>query len=60
MTAKTAEMTQVHHLTIALLAVVFLCSSPISARVYQTDDAIIVEGKNLLLFHFLLAIDIQK
>ena len=54
-------MTQVHHLTTALLAVVFLWPSSISgALVYQTDDAIIVEGKNLLLFHFLLAIDIQK
>lgn len=39
-------MAQVRHLTAALLAVALvLCSGPVSARVYQTDDAIIVEGK---------------
>ena len=41
-------MTQVRHLTAAFLAVVLLlCSGPVSARVYQTDDAIIVEGKKV-------------
>ena len=41
-------MTQVRHLTAAFLAVVLLlCTGPVSARVYQTDDAIIVEGKKV-------------
>jgi len=41
-------MTQVRHLAAAVLAVALvLCSGPVSARVYQTDDAIIVEGKTV-------------
>lgn len=43
-------MNQVRHFTAAFLAAVFLlCSGPVSARVYQTDDAIIVEGNTKFL-----------
>lgn len=44
---QALAMAQVRHLTAAFLAVALLfCCGSVTARVYQTDDAIIVEGKS--------------
>lgn len=47
-------MTQLHHLVVFFLAVTLLSYDPVSSRIYQTEDAIILEGKREVLRGFAL------